>query len=772
MKTKQSLCGLDAFRLAAAFLVIAIHTSPLASFHGNADFFLTRILARVAVPFFLMITGQFIAADFFDNADHTISSDTSKKLGQNANSSTKLKLKKYLSKICLLYMTAILIYLPIGIYSGLYHFQTAYDGFRMLIFDGTFYHLWYFPACIIGILIVYLLSRFLTLPVIAAISFILYIFGLFGDSYYELTYYIPAVKEMYDYMFMAFSYTRNGIFFAPVFLVLGAVIGRQVHTDSRLSAVTGRQVHTDSRLSAIGFCLSFMAMTIEGFMLHIHHIQRHDSMYIMLIPTMYFLYRLLLDVKRRTGNMEYRSSLQSHIGQSVNIRQVTTWIYVIHPAMIIVVRAVGKLLNQTELFVSNSLVHYIAVSLLSLISAYVIAYICRKLTKPKMNRRIHRAFDHKFGKSPNPTNRAWIELDMAALQKNVRFLQSKLPEGSALMPAVKADAYGHGAVLISRELNRLGINHFCVACADEGVELRRNGIKGEILILGYTHPDAFPILARYKLTQTVIDYAYACQLNNYGRKLHVHIGIDTGMHRLGTRSENIDDIISIFHMRGLIIDGMYTHLSVSDSLFPRAKVFTRKQADCFYETIDRLKASGYKVPKIHLQASYGLLNYPELGGDYTRVGIALYGVLSAKEDTDKYANLLLPVLSLKARVASVRTLQKDESAGYGMAFTAVKETKIATLSIGYADGLPRNLSNGVGSVLINGHKAKIAGRICMDQTIIDVTDVPYVASGDIVTIIGTSGNEMIGATDIAEQTHTITNEVLSRLGSRLVRIVK
>ncbi len=758
MKTKQSLCGLDAFRLAAAFLVIAIHTSPLASFNGNADFFLTRILARVAVPFFLMITGQFIAADFF------------------TNNSTKLKLKKYLSKICLLYMAAILIYLPIGIYSGLYHFQTAYDIFRMLIFDGTFYHLWYFPACIIGILIVYLLSRFLPLPVIAAISFILYILGLFGDSYYEFSYNIPAVKEMYDYMFMAFSYTRNGIFFAPVFLVLGAVIGRKVHADSSLSAVTGRKVHTDSRLSAIGFCLSFIALTIEGFTLHIHHIQRHDSMYIMLIPTMYFLYRLLLDVKRRTGNMEtgtvYRPGLQSHIGQHVNIRQVTTWIYIIHPAMIIVVRAVGKLFHQTELFVSNSLVHYIAVSLLSLISACGIAYICRKLTKPRIHNGIHRAFDNKSGKRPSPTNRAWIELDMVALQKNVRFLQSKLPEGSVLMPAVKADAYGHSAVLISRELNRLGINHFCVACIDEGVELRRNGVKGEILILGYTHPDAFPILARYKLTQTVIDYAYACQLNNYGRKLHVHIGIDTGMHRLGTRSENIDDIISIFNMRGLIIDGMYTHLSISDSLFPRAKAFTRNQAECFYETIDRLTASGYKVPKIHLQASYGLLNYPELGGDYARVGIALYGVLSAKEDTDKYSNLLAPVLSLKTRVASVRTLQKDESAGYGMAFTAAKETKIATLSIGYADGLPRNLSNGVGSVLINGHKAKIAGRICMDQTIIDVTDVPYVTPGDIATIIGISGNEAISVTEIAEETHTITNEVLSRLGSRLARIVK
>lgn len=761
MKTKQNACGLDAFRLAAAFLVIAIHTSPLASFNENADFFLTRILARIAVPFFLMITGQFVAADFFANADDN----------------TKKRLKKYLSRICLLYIAAILIYLPIGIYSGFYHYTTAYDFFRMLLFDGTFFHLWYFPACIVGIVMVYMLGRFFSVPVIAVISFILYVFGLFGDSYYGFTYCIPPINKMYDLLFLAFSYTRNGIFFAPGFLTLGAIIGRQYNT----TPIAGSTSKSRSTIwNTIGFVFSFMAMTVEGFLLHINHIQRHDSMYIMLLPSMYFLYKLLLEIgihpsNNGTGSV-LKSKLQGRLWHHISIRQVTTWIYIIHPAMIIIVRAIGKLLNMTELLVANSLVHYITVSLLSFVVACIIAYVSKKLqTSMRFSRHKIRSASCSLSNNSKrqfTTARAWIELDMDALAKNVSFLQSKLPEGSALMPAVKADAYGHGAVLISKELNRLGINHLCVACADEGVVLRQNGIKGEILILGYTHPDAFSLLDGYSLTQTVVDYEYACQLNNYGRKLHVHIGIDTGMHRLGTSNEDIDDIIKFFDMKNLIIDGIFSHMAASDSLFPKAKAFTKIQADRFRETIDRIKAEGYNIPKTHLQASYGLLNYPELGGDYARVGIALYGVLSTKEDTENYSNLLVPVLSLKARVASVRTLHKNETAGYGMAFIAAKETKLATLSIGYADGLPRSLSNGAGCVLINGYRAKIAGRICMDQTIIDVTDVPYITSGDIATIIGISGNEAIRVTEIAEEAHTITNEILSRLGNRLVRVTR
>ncbi len=440
------------------------------------------------------------------------------------------------------------------------------------------------------------------------------------------------------------------------------------------------------------------------------------------------------------------------------------------------------------ILVSNSLNHYIAVSVLSLLFALLLSfakrifhqfiklndlgnmYICGRLHTLDKPYIANRARIEKHGRILK--DRAWIELSRTALKQNVRFLQAKLPDGATLMPAVKADAYGHGAVPISRELNRLGIKHFCVACVKEGITLRHAGIKGEILVLGYTHPDAFPLLAKYKLTQTVVDYDYAQKLADYGKRLHVHIGIDTGMHRLGTRSENINDIINIFDMQNLQIDGIFTHLSVSDSLLPKAKVFTKTQAECFYEVIDKIKNDGYKVPKVHLQASYGLLNYPELGGDYARVGIAIYGVLSTKEDTEKYADALVPVLSLKARVASVRTLQKNESAGYGMAFTATHDTKIAALTIGYADGLPRGLSNSVGSVLINGYEAKIVGRICMDQTLVDVTHIPYIESGDIATIIGTSGNLTISAADIANKTDSITNEFLSRLGKRLERFWK
>ena len=175
------------------------------------------------------------------------------------------------------------------------------------------------------------------------------------------------------------------------------------------------------------------------------------------------------------------------------------------------------------------------------------------------------------------------------------------------------------------------------------------------------------------------------------------------------------------------------------------------------------------MPKLHMQASYGVLNYPELSGDYARVGIVLYGVLSTKADTEIWKDSISPVLSLKTRVSSVRRIQKGESAGYGNPFVAEYEMKIAALSIGYADGLPRALSNNIGAVLIRGKMAPIIGRICMDQTLVDVSDIEEVTAGDIAVIIGASGDLEISVCDIAEQTDTITNEVLSRLGKRLER---
>ncbi len=372
---------------------------------------------------------------------------------------------------------------------------------------------------------------------------------------------------------------------------------------------------------------------------------------------------------------------------------------------------------------------------------------------------------------PYRKGRAWIELNSQNLRHNVNQLYNLLPSGCQLMPAVKANAYGHGAVLVSKELNSFGVHCFCVATVLEGVELRRNGIKGDILVLGYTCSKQFFLLNKYHLIQTVIDYPYAEILNAYGKKIKVHLKIDTGMHRLGERSEKFDDICNIFKCKNLLIEGAYTHLCASDNTRPQEKAFTMKQATTFFEVISRLKECGYNCPKIHLQASCGLLNYPELSGDYARIGIALYGVLSNREDMLNRTIDLRPVLSVKARVASVKDLFKGENAGYGLQYTANRDRKIAVLAIGYADGLPRSLSCGNGKVLINGYEAPIAGRICMDQTLVDISDFPNVMSGDIAVVIGKSGNSEITAYDLAEQTKTITNELLSRLGARLERIM-
>ncbi|PKM71900.1 MAG: alanine racemase [Firmicutes bacterium HGW-Firmicutes-16] len=363
--------------------------------------------------------------------------------------------------------------------------------------------------------------------------------------------------------------------------------------------------------------------------------------------------------------------------------------------------------------------------------------------------------------------RAWKELNMDNLRHNCEVICKLLPENCQLMPALKANAYGHGAVEVARELNAMGLSAFCVATLHEGVELRKNGIKGEILILGYTHPNEFYLLRKHRLTQTVLDSEYAKAINSYRHKIHVHIGIDTGMHRLGECSENIDNILEMFKCENLVVDGMFTHLCASDSMEKPFAEYTNAQILLFYGVVNEIKAQGIKCPKLHIQSSYGVMNYPELKCDYARVGIALYGLMSTQEDTEKCNLALRPVLSVKSRVSAVKNLAAGEFAGYGMEFEAPCDMKIAVLSIGYADGIPRSLSCGKGSVLIAGKKAPIIGRICMDQMSVDVTDIPFIRQNDIADIIGKSGNDVITAGDIAKQAGTISNEILSRLGGRL-----
>lgn len=362
--------------------------------------------------------------------------------------------------------------------------------------------------------------------------------------------------------------------------------------------------------------------------------------------------------------------------------------------------------------------------------------------------------------------RAWIELNTAHLRHNIRILQNRLPKGCRLMPAVKANAYGHGAALVVRECRRMGIGDFCVATAEEGALVRQNGAKGTVLVLGYTPPERFGLLEQFCLTQTVVDYEYGWKLNGYGKPLRVQIAVDTGMHRLGERWDHIGRIRQIYFLKNLEIEGIFTHLCAADGRSRRERAFTKKQADRFWQTVNALEEEGLSCRQAHLLGSYGAISYPEFGGSFARCGIALYGVLESRSDERRLCAGLLPVLSLYAKVASVRTLEKGECAGYGLAFRARRKTRLAVLSIGYADGVPRSLSCGKGSVLICGRKVPVAGRICMDQMLVDVTKVPQAKAGDTAVLIGRDGKEEISVCDVAKQAGTISNEILSRLGTR------
>lgn len=705
-KQQKELAALDDFRMVAALLVIAIHTSPLESVSAEGDFFLTRVLARMAVPFFLMVTGQFVLGPVM-----------------RGEADAYPKVLRFAKKTALLYALTSLAYLPLGIYAGYYENLDVFAALRLLVWDGTFYHLWYFPAVLLGMLLVCALLQCFSGRICLGIAAALYGLGLLGDSYWGLTQQVAWLQDGYEWLFSVFSHTRNGLFLAPLFLLLGARAGEGKQTAQRWPWLAC-------------FVVSFAGMTAEAFWLRAQGWQRHDSMYVFLPVVMLCLYRLLLTLRVQTP-------------AAARFRAASMWIYLVHPAVIVLVRGIAKLHPALHILADHALLHYVLVSLLSVAMGLVAA---------------GRKGRYKKG-------RCWSEIDEEALAENVRALRAALPRKAALMPALKADAYGHGAVRMGRALNRLGVRAFCVACAEEGAALRRGGVRGEILILGYTHPSEWPRLRRYRLTQSIVDKAYAEELARYARRspfrLPVHVAVDTGMHRLGLDARRPGEIVKVCRLKGLRVTGIFTHLCASQSRRAEDQAFTREQAKRLDVVLAALASAGMRRPKTHLLASGGVLNYPQLGGEYARVGIALYGVLSARSDWNAAGIALRPVLTVKARVASVRTLRAGEGAGYDLAYVAADRRRIAAVTIGYADGLPRALGEGRGAMLVHGQRASIVGRICMDQTLIDVTQIEGVRAGDEVVVLGQSGQESISAYDLAEQSGTITNEVLSRLGSRV-----
>ena len=365
--------------------------------------------------------------------------------------------------------------------------------------------------------------------------------------------------------------------------------------------------------------------------------------------------------------------------------------------------------------------------------------------------------------------RAWVEIDLGAVAGNIAELRSRLPQGCELMAVVKADAYGHGAEMVASRAWREGVRAFAVATVDEGVSLRESGLGGEILVLGYTLPADAKRLSGHGLSQLVVDGAHAKALSEAGHRINVHIAIDSGMHRLGMQPSDFGEIEGVYAQKNLTVQGVATHFASSDSLDSGNVEFTNLQMGRFMAVVDKLRGKGYDVGKIHTQASYGIYNYPEMGCGYARAGIALYGVMSHDAAT-KVRPALKPVLSMRARIAQVRWIGAGESVSYDRTYKADRPMRLATVSIGYADGVPRQMSGNGGACIVRGHRAPIVGRICMDMLMVDATGAGSVEAGDVATLIGRDGGEEIRCEDVAAASGTITNDILCRMGKRLPRV--
>lgn len=376
----------------------------------------------------------------------------------------------------------------------------------------------------------------------------------------------------------------------------------------------------------------------------------------------------------------------------------------------------------------------------------------------------------KENKTSLKKSRAWLEINLDNLEHNIQEIEKRIPDNCNIMAVVKADAYGHGIIEVAKKLERIGIKNFAVATLQEGITLRKHNIKGNILILGYTHFTSLHYVLKYNLIQTIVDYTYAKTISKISLpgKIKAHIKINTGMNRIGESYKNINNIKKIYHIHNIKVLGIFTHLCVADSNKKSDIIFTKQQINNFHYVTNKLNLSGYHLGKIHIQSSYGLLNYPELKCNYVRVGIIMYGVHSEKNINPKVKLDLKPVLSLKARITSIKEIKKNDFVSYGRKFIATKPTKIATISIGYADGYPRCLSGKRAKVLVNNQYAEVIGRICMDQLMINISNIKPVKVGDVVTLIG--NKPFISAETVAYKSETITNELLSRLGARLEKV--
>jgi len=363
----------------------------------------------------------------------------------------------------------------------------------------------------------------------------------------------------------------------------------------------------------------------------------------------------------------------------------------------------------------------------------------------------------------------WADIDLTAFRRNLQTLQSTLPPTTGVMAVVKANAYGHGSVSIARAAQDGGAAYLGVSSLEEGVELRQAGIRTPILVLGSLFPfENFPVLFEHQLTPTVASLAMAEALSKEavirGRKCPIHLEIDTGLGRTGVSTISALDVITqISQLPNLILEGVYTHFSSADV----DTEFTRRQSEAFIQVVQAAAAAGIKPRWVHAANSSAVLRSPNLPMTLARPGLALYGVppFSPLPENMK----LEPVLSFKTRIVFVKMLPQGSSVSYARTWTASRLSRIATLAVGYADGLPRLLSNR-GEVLVRGQRAPIVGRVTMDMTMIDVTDLPECHVGDDVVLLGRQDKQELRAVEWAAWADTNAYEILCGISARVPRV--
>lgn len=371
----------------------------------------------------------------------------------------------------------------------------------------------------------------------------------------------------------------------------------------------------------------------------------------------------------------------------------------------------------------------------------------------------------------NQYYRVYAAIDLDAVCHNISEIKKLVGPDTKIMPVIKADGYGHGAVPVAKALNKIGVDGFAVAIIEEGIALRKQGITKPILILGYTSEYQYASLIQHEIEQTVFSYEMAEAISKFAvtmkKDARIHIKVDTGMNRIGFKptEESVGQVQRIQKLPNIKIQGIFTHFACADE---EDKTSARYQKELFDQFVSKIEEKGIEIPVKHVSNSAAIMDLRECRMDMVRSGIITYG-LYPSEEVDKSAIDLKPALSLISHVIHVKEVGPGEGVSYGSTFVTDRKTRIATIPVGYADGYPRALSSR-GRVIIRGQYAPIIGRICMDQFMVDVTDIEGVSVMDRVTLVGTEGDKNISVEEAADLAGSFNYEFVCGIGKRVPRV--